>query len=251
MKILGSDYDGTLNYGGINEDKIAAIQKWREAGNKFGVVSGRRQHFRAFLQQNVPELKVDFLVTCNGGYIMDESGAVIYEARCNDVELSEFVSDLFDFGCKIAHISGEQYTCVVASEEDVPANISADDVYLLKDCPKIDYFNQVTVTLPSADEVPTVVEKIKNKYSKWVTPLQNGRYIDIVPKGVNKAQGLYRVMEKFGCSHEDVITVGNDVNDLDMIREFNSYAMENSVDEVKNTAKGIVSDVAELIAKEL
>ena len=42
-----------------------------------------------------------------------------------------------------------------------------------------------------------------------------------------------------------------DVNDIDMIREFNSYAMENSVDELKSMANGIVSDVTELIAKEL
>ena len=31
MKILGCDYDGTLNYGGIDEVKIAAIEN-RAAG---------------------------------------------------------------------------------------------------------------------------------------------------------------------------------------------------------------------------
>ncbi len=42
MKVASSDYDGTL----FRQDVIAksdaeAIRKWREAGHKFGMVSGR------------------------------------------------------------------------------------------------------------------------------------------------------------------------------------------------------------------
>jgi hydroxymethylpyrimidine pyrophosphatase-like HAD family hydrolase len=50
MKILGSDFDGTFNCGGIGEDKINAVKKWRAAGNKFGIVSGRSKAFRAELK---------------------------------------------------------------------------------------------------------------------------------------------------------------------------------------------------------
>ena len=57
-------------------------------------------------------------------------------------------------------------------------------------------------------------------------------------------------MEFFGCTYEDVITVGDNINDIDMIREFRSYAMENGVDEVKKLADSIVSDVTELLEKE-
>jgi len=42
MKIIASDYDGTLNEGGMDEEKRLAIRKWQEAGNLFGIVSGRR-----------------------------------------------------------------------------------------------------------------------------------------------------------------------------------------------------------------
>ena len=41
MKIIGSDYDGTLNFGGIDEKKLSAIERWRDAGNIFSLVSGR------------------------------------------------------------------------------------------------------------------------------------------------------------------------------------------------------------------
>ena len=41
MKIIASDYDGTLNRGGISDDVRKAIDMWRERGNIFGIVTGR------------------------------------------------------------------------------------------------------------------------------------------------------------------------------------------------------------------
>ena len=41
MKIIATDYDGTLNHKGIDDKKKSAISRWRKAGNLFGVVSGR------------------------------------------------------------------------------------------------------------------------------------------------------------------------------------------------------------------
>ncbi len=58
-------------------------------------------------------------------------------------------------------------------------------------------------------------------------------------------------MEYYGCTHDDVIAVGDNINDFDMIREFYSYAMENGVEEIKKQADGIVSDVTEIFEKEL
>ena len=96
-----------------------------------------------------------------------------------------------------------------------------------------------------------LVNKFKKKYAQWLNPLQNGTCVDIVPIGVNKAQGLHCVMQHYNCAKKDVITVGDNINDIDMIREFYSYAMENGVDEVKKHADGIVGDVVDVIGKEL
>ena len=95
-----------------------------------------------------------------------------------------------------------------------------------------------------------MVEYIKKSYDGLLNPLQNNRIIDVVPFGVDKAQGLYRVMEHYGASHGDVIAAGDNVNDVDMIREFRSYAMENSVDEVKTFADYVICDVTEIFKRE-
>ena len=62
MKIIGSDYDGTFSIGGIDGKKLAAVRKWRDAGNKFGMVSGRAGDFRIQMREAFPELELDFFV---------------------------------------------------------------------------------------------------------------------------------------------------------------------------------------------
>ena len=78
MRIIGSDYDGTLTCGGIDEKKLTAIQKWQAAGNKFGIVSGRNAEFLFDLQKQYPKLQLDFFAACNGGYITDGQGNTLH-----------------------------------------------------------------------------------------------------------------------------------------------------------------------------
>jgi hydroxymethylpyrimidine pyrophosphatase-like HAD family hydrolase len=89
------------------------------------------------------------------------------------------------------------------------------------------------------------------KYGHILNPLQNGTCIDIPHVTVNKTQGLLRVAEHFGVPREDVIAVGDNVNDTDMIRDFYSYAMERGVESIKNLADHITESVADLIYAEV
>ncbi len=82
-------------------------------------------------------------------------------------------------------------------------------------------------------------------------PLQNGRCIDIVPVGMDKAQGIYSLLELVGGQYSDVIAVGDNINDKAMIAEFRSYAMENGVESIKALADYIITDITELIEREI
>ena len=68
---------------------------------------------------------------------------------------------------------------------------------------------------------------------------------------MNKAKGLYILMDILGAEYGDIIAVGDNVNDRAMIEEFRSYAMENGVDAIKELADYTVSSVTELIEKEI
>ena len=251
MKILGSDLDGTFSHGGVGEAKCAAILAWRAAGHKFGIISGRGNDYVHEIHKIYPTLELDFFAACNGGYITDADGHVLHEVRCTTVDVPRFAADLLSWGCKFINLCGERYACIVAKEEDLPSWINTESMVLLSDVPDLDYFYQISVAFPTSDEAAVLVEKIREVYGEWLNPLQNGGCIDIVPRGVDKAKGMYFVMDLFGGTYEDVIVVGDNVNDADMIREFRSYAMANGVASIKEMAGAIVEDVVNLIEQEI
>ena len=252
MKILGSDFDGTLTQGGIGAEKCDRIRKWREAGNKFGIVSGRGLSSMAWMRNKYPELKWDFFAAYNGGTILDENGKILFETRCRDVSARDLASTLLSWGCRFVHIDSDRYFCAVADLADRPEKVAEADTVLIGQLPEVRDFYQVSLLLPTVEMAGEIVERVRRSYGEHLNPLQNGKCIDIVPFGVNKAEGLNRVMELYGASSEDVIAVGDNVNDTDMIRAFHSYAMANGVRAIQDLADGgIVSDVTEIIEREL
>ena len=247
MKIIGTDYDGTLNHGGMTREKFAAIKRWRKAGNKLGIVTGRSPINRVYWKEEYPDLEYDFLAACNGGYIVDGNGGIIYEARCEDVPLMDLSLDLFSLGCTSVHVDGkEKFVIALLHSYETATPLSERDYYCIDEAPQTDYFNQVSVGLPTDAEAAAVAEIVNERYAGRLNALLNGVCIDIVPAAVNKAQGMYRVMEHFGGNYEDVITVGDNINDLDMLREFRSYAMKSGVKAALEAADGAVDDITEI-----
>lgn len=244
MKIIATDFDGTLNHNGINDTKREAIAEWRRRGNLFGVVSGRGIFSLIDVIED-KDFEYDFLIANNGSTIFDKDVKLLSESRLEGDLAKALIVDLFLWGCPFANIDSNRAIMVQSKEK------RNDNEYTLEDMPEdIEYFNQVSTWLPSINEAAEIVVKINNKYSGLLTPLQNGNCIDIVPFGVNKANGIYALLELVGGKHEDVITVGDNINDFHMIKEFRSYAMENGVDYIKNVADYIIEDITDLINKE-
>lgn len=243
MKIICSDYDGTLNHGGITEKKLDAIRKWQEGGNLFAVVSGRGKDFFGEMQEK--GIPIDFLLSCNGGVIADRSNNIISEARCSDNIGKELVDFIFSLGCPFAIICGKE--CFRIKNPDFPEEngVTEYDEALLRD------FNQISTGSSDFQETARVTALIKERFGTVINPLQNGTCIDIVPLGTDKAQGIYELMKYTGAEFGDIIAVGDNVNDEAMIKEFYSYAMANGVGYIKELADEITVSIEELIEKEL
>ncbi len=71
MKILASDYDGTLRTEELVDiNDVHAIHEFRAAGNMFGLVTGRSmESLQTEIQKN--KIEFDFIVANNGGVIYD------------------------------------------------------------------------------------------------------------------------------------------------------------------------------------
>lgn len=245
MKIIASDYDGTLNYGGIDEKKRKTIKEWRERGNKFGIVSGRMPDdlLKIYKKDN---LDLDFLLACNGAVILTTDGKVLKDDRVDGELLRPFLDFLFLLGADWAAIHCERTYIIDENDND-----RLPDEFTRKTLPELKYFNQVSTILEDEEEALMVTNAIKEKYGDILNPLQNGRCIDIVSSRINKAKGLYDYLEIVGGKYEDMITVGDNINDTHMIKEFRSYAMANGVQSIKDIADYVTEGIAELIEREI
>ncbi len=243
MKIICSDYDGTLNHGGITEKKLSVIEKWRENGNLFTVVSGRgKEFFFELKERNIP---LDYFLACNGAVITDGENNIISDIRCDGAVVVPLIRFLFSLGCPFAAVCNDNFIRV--ANEDFPE----EEGIKLTDVKNTAYFNQISTALPDFETSARVTAKIKEKFGEYVNPLQNGTCIDIVPKGLDKAQGIYELLHIIGGKKEDVIAVGDNINDEAMIKEFFSYAMANGVEHIKEIADKETCSIEELIYSEL
>ncbi len=260
MKILASDYDGTLNFGGIDKEKCDAIEKWQKNGNLFGIVSGRSLDGLKMLisgKENPKNLvktgkteayKCDFLIANNGAVICDGKMNVLTQTKCSSDIIVPLIKVLFEQNCPLACVCGSIYddTYIKPDKEHCE-----DDEFILDNMPSFPFFNQISTILETDSEAADVVEILRERFGDRLNPLRNGRCIDIVPQGVNKTTGIYSFLNTIGAKKEDVITVGDNINDADMIKEFYSYAMENGVDEIKSLADKTTVSVTRLIENEL
>ncbi len=246
MKIIASDYDGTLNHGGIDDKKREAIKRWRDAGNIFAIVSGRGTADALAIKEK-DKLDVDYFVATNGAIIMDSEGRRVCDVKCDGAIATPLLKLLFECGCPWGHIQTD-FPCHVYSDKD---ECQKSGEYTLDNMPPIAFFNQINTALPDYEAAEKVTETVKEKLGDLLNPLQNGTCIDIVRADMDKAKGIYMLLDILGAKYEDVIAVGDNINDLAMIKEFRSYAMDNGVELIKDLADSTVSSVTELIEKEL
>lgn len=245
MKIIASDYDGTLNHGGIDDKKREAIKKWREKGNKFGIVSGRMTWDLLKIYKK-DKLELDFLLACNGAVIVTTEGEILKEDRIDGSLLMPLLNFTFSLGADWAAIQSDRGYIIDENDND-----RLPDEFTRKTLPELKYFNQVSTNLETDEDALMVTNAIREKFGDKLNPLQNGSCIDIVSASMNKAKGLYNYLELVGGKYEDMITVGDNINDTHMIKEFRSYAMANGVQSIKDIADYETEGIVELIEKEI
>lgn len=246
MKIIASDYDGTLSFGGIDEAKVKAIEDWRKAGNIFAVISGRIPNALLSLYRD-KNFECDYLVADNGAVILTTDGETVFKAECDGALAKPLIKLLFECGADWAFVQSDSDFNVYNDR----LSCSEPNDFTLSDMPEVKCFNQINTKFEDFETAAKVTRKIADVFCGKLNPLQNGNCIDIVRSDINKARGVYTLMRLVGAEHSDVITVGDNINDMDMITEFRSYAMANGVESIKKAANYITSGITELIAKEL
>lgn len=239
MKILISDYDGTFSGNGINrEENVKAVKKFREQGNKFLICTGRGP----YRIKNVIDFDVDGFITSGGALIQVED---VVEARIisNDIikELNEyllslnpivFTNNTIDNKCYLTNDKEMYARGLKLYGNTYPEPLEKDVI-------------SISVMFDTEEKANEMKQLIDKKFNNKLAVLTNINYLDISAPGITKEYGCSRIKENYPDAY--ITTIGDNVNDLNMLLMFNGVCVKNGNKVVKKKCNKVVDSVADYI----
>lgn len=243
IKMIVSDLDGTL----FNSDKegyeispklIETINEFKKKGKIFTIATGRPEETSLEVAKKL-DINVPFIVY-NGAKIVDKDGREIYSYSFPLKIWIPFLEKLQQMGATIIFYHDGQVLCLKYTEK-----VSLYEKKELAKCRVLDS-NLLDSDL-SINKILIIgdVEKYKECWSQLDESLKNefryviseDDYFEIVKKDVSKGNALKQLKKYLDIKDEEVVTIGNHMNDKELIEEgFVGVAVANAVEGLKKAA---------------
>ena len=239
------DLDGTLT----NKDKMITpktketLMKIQERGKTVVLASGRPTY-------GVMPLAKELELERYGGYILSFNGGIIFNCQTKEVifdrqlpvESNGVIIDLAkEHGVNILTYEGDQ---IITPDGSCP--YVAKEAFINKlEVRQVENFREhVTFQVPKflmlddGGYLALAEAKVKASLGKEFSVYRSEPFfLEILPKGIDKAQSLERLLEVTGFTREQMIACGDGYNDLSMIQYAGlGVAMENAVLPVRQAA---------------
>ena len=259
-KIIATDFDGTLTIDGIPPRVVEAIERFRAAGNLFGVVTGRDKLGSYGRFSSEKKFPFDFILALNGALAMDADGNTLYEYPIRgdqpygDTTLSRAIlyriCELTGFYCGIClgdtrmdihpdyPRGGKMLWTELTPFEDIERDVFA----------KMNTFSMLNTVCENEEAAKRVTAQLLEEFGDYVFPQQNGTCIDIPVRGMDKGVGIARYAALVGVETSNIWTAGDNYNDLAMLAPYHGCAMASGVDAAKEAAEFICRDIAEVVS---
>lgn len=250
-KLLAIDMDGTL----LNSDKIIsnankeAIKKAREKGTKVVITSGRGiKGLEKYLKEVNLTGENQYLIANNGGTIYRTSDfkCIAYKGlRGKDFKKVHSLSRKFGL-----NMIGYTHKGVIAAEENELSRFETKfvgtPVKIIDIDADIEDWAEITKIILSQTEdiLPQKKQELPKKFFKDYNVVQTmPMMLEVMDKDCNKGYGVKALADKLGIKKEEVICIGDQANDIEMITYAGlGIAMGNAIREVKSAAQYITLD---------
>ena len=258
-KLLSTDIDGTLLFNAtISPTDLAAVTRWRDAGNLLVPNTGRsvaalRSALRGY------DLAFDYSVLYTGAALIGPDYGVL-EARTLPDSFAEEILDMLE---------GETGVTVFVTTLDGDLQLYdslGSDTRLLTlfsraSCTDLLGRTLVGVPLRIADAalLARTQAEIEHRWGGTVTVFRNQNFLDIVPLGSSKGAGLRALVDlltavdgPYSGESIEIWSVGDSWNDIPMHRAAaHAVAMSDSPAEVTDACEATTVSVARLIDRVL
>lgn len=249
-KVLVLDIDGTLTNSKkqITENTKKNIIHIMEKGHIVMLASGRpTPGMKKYAKELGLETYGGYLLSFNGGKIINcKTGEIVFQktlppvilpglyrfAKENDCGLMTYLSDTIILGTR-----SDEYVELEARINGMPIKQVANLLSF------VDFeMNKCLMTAP-IEKAPEFEEKLNKMYGDIISVYRSEPFfIEIMPKGVDKASSLDRMLATVGLKRENAICCGDGFNDMTMIQYAGvGVAMANAQEKVKQAADFVTS----------
>ena len=223
--ILFCDFDGTLHRAGMDDEfdqNLDAIKRWREAGNKFVLITGRGLASIKRIFPRVVEY-TDYLICDNGSVCYDENGVTLFEIFLK----REIVDEILSYIRSIPEGKEVESIIYCGGEE---FGETKDEMTKLRLCTRENdladtigrmlenhFRGKPVLFFPGHNITPPV-----NPFVKYV----HHSLVDVAPEEAGKDRALGRVAALF--PDEPSYAVGDGLNDYDMLAAYDGFVMDSA-----------------------
>lgn len=267
IKLIAADMDGTLigeNHD-ISKENIDAIKTAQKNGIKFAIATGRA-YCDVEPLLNKHDLQCDCVVL-NGAEYRDMNGNIVEHAyieksraveiletmKCADLSIEIYTDDgFYTTNTKEETLAGMIKRSITFHPElknkEEQLKYAKNNLHFknMKYITDINEFlnksNNIAKFVSFAESKETI-DMLREKMEALNGLAVSGSFptnIEVNHKNAEKGKILAKVAEKFKIKKDDVVVLGDGLNDYSMFTEFkNSFAMGNAVNEIKEVAKYI------------
>lgn len=247
IKLVCSDVDGTLveeGKGGLNPEYYDEIRRLKEKGILFAVVSGRS--YAASGPLFTPVLN-DVIFINDNGAALTYQGKVIKAHSIPDELVKEMIRDLKDEIKEVTYLSALTGSYAWKENREF-CRILREDFHLnlteLEEMPDSLPKGAQIMSFGMYDPVDAEAAVGREFIEKWnqhplIKAVPGGQYwFNVMQKNIDKGIALQELMEMYGIKPEEVLAIGDNMNDIGMLTCVpNSVAIGNAREEVKAVCK--------------
>ena len=230
-KVLASDFDGTffLNYNDMKKN-IVGVEKFQKEGNLFVIATGR-----SYIGLNdylmMQPVDCDYYIINHGATVLNKDEEVIARFVFNSKTVKKIITDL----------QASNSESPIIAHKDLKSGVDVKEKFISK-------LEKSFSSLEEAQKFNDIInQKYKNKAVSYLMPATNS--IEIVSNKANKAFALSVIKKIEKVTKKDIYTIGDSINDIEMIRKYNGSCMLNAEENVKTNCSSMYKSVSDLIEK--
>lgn len=218
-KIIISDFDDTIYINGVIDKKtVKLIHQFRKHGNLFIIASG--SSYPSLIDKlKDSHLEYDYLICDHGCNIIKDNKLIFSEVIAPNIVKELVIYYQLDSKEKVFSVSRDKGV----------VNLNHGDI------------SKLQIPFPKAGDDFQAMNYIKNKYGNQVNCycIMHNNAVEIIPGEASKLKAVDKIIKIDRLEHHKIYTIGDGYSDIEMVKKYNGYCVENAVSDLKQISNKI------------